>query len=250
MVCCLIWSLSHHEERNAMKSLPAMIVALLVVTLFQPPLASGLTVGQADTFEDGTTQNWVVGLLGAPHPAPPQNIPTGGPAGAGDNFLLLTAIGGSGAGNRLTVINATQWTGNFVAAGIDHITMAVNNLGSSDLALRLLFEDSMGGPPTNAAFSTDAVSVPSGSGWMPVVFPITPADLTAELGDVTAALTNSTIMRLYHSPAPGFPGPAVVASLGVDNITAAAVPVPVSALLFSSGLAAMLFRQRRKNSTE
>ncbi|MBM3727132.1 MAG: hypothetical protein FJW40_17130 [Acidobacteria bacterium] len=38
-----------------------------------------VSVGQIDTFEDGTTQNWLVGLLGAPHPAPPANM-AGGPA--------------------------------------------------------------------------------------------------------------------------------------------------------------------------
>ncbi|MFA4903356.1 MAG: hypothetical protein WC600_11520 [Desulfobaccales bacterium] len=228
-----------------MRSLRVMLWAILLIILFQAPPASGVTLGQVDNFEDGTTQNWVVGLLGAPHPAPPVNVATGGPAGAGDHYLLLTAIGGGGAGSRLTVINASQWTGDFIAAGIDLITMAVNNLGSTELALRLLFEDPTVGPPENIAFSTEAVIVPPGSGWISVLFPISPADLSAALGDVTTALTHATVMRLYHSSDPGFPGPAIAASLGVDNI--AAVPVPVTAILFGSGLVAMLFRQRWKN---
>ena len=72
---------------------------LVVLGLFSQ--ASGAVIGQVDNFEDGTTQGWVVGLLGAPSPAPPQNIPNGGPLGAGDNYLQLTSVGGSGAGNRL-----------------------------------------------------------------------------------------------------------------------------------------------------
>jgi hypothetical protein len=87
------------------------VTFLLVAMLIYPRLASPVTLGQIDTFEDGTTQNWLVGLLGAPHPAPPVNVPTGGPAGVDDNYLLLSAIGGVGAGNRLTAINVSQWGG-------------------------------------------------------------------------------------------------------------------------------------------
>lgn len=87
-----------------------------------------------------------------------------------DNYLLLTAVGGNGPGNRLTVINASQWAGDYLAAGITGIWMDVINLGNSDLALRLLLEDPLGGPPTNVAFSSDPIAVPTGSGWKPVKF--------------------------------------------------------------------------------
>ena len=39
--------------------------------LVAPLAASALTIGQVDTFESGTTQGWVVSLLGNPNPAPP-----------------------------------------------------------------------------------------------------------------------------------------------------------------------------------
>ena len=58
-----------------------MILPTLAVCLIQAPLASAITLDQVDNFEDGTTQGWLVGLLGAPHPAPPANIPDGGPLG-------------------------------------------------------------------------------------------------------------------------------------------------------------------------
>ena len=99
---------------------------LVVLGLFSQ--ASGAVIGQVDNFEDGTTQGWVVGLLGAPSPAPPQNIPNGGPLGAGDNYLQLTSVGGSGAGNRLVVINLAQWAGNYTAAGVTFIGMDLRNL--------------------------------------------------------------------------------------------------------------------------
>jgi len=215
-----------------------------LVLLLTWPMQSafGASVGQIDTFEDGTTNNWLVGLLGAPHPAPPVNVPTGGPGGVDDNYLLLTAVGGSGPGNRLTVINPVQWTGDFIAAGIGGISMDVNNLGDSDLSLRLHLSDPIAGPPANAAISTNAVFVPAGSGWMSVYFSLLPADLTAVAGDVNNALTNVTELRLFHSPAPGYPGPSVTASLGVDNITA--LPEPGGFVLLGSALTALLIRRR------
>ena len=149
-----------------MKIFGSLFCALLLLAGLLPVTpAAAVTLGQTDNFEDGTTQNWLVGLLGAPHPAPPENIPSGGPAGVDDNYLLLTAVGGNGPGNRLTVINASQWAGDYLAAGITGIWMDVNNFGNTDLALRLLVADPLGGPPTNVAFSTDPIVVPAGSGW-------------------------------------------------------------------------------------
>jgi hypothetical protein len=205
--------------------------------------------GQVDDFEDGTTQGWIVGGPGVIHPAPPLNT-LGGPGGAGDHFLMLTALGGNGPGSRLAVGNATQWAGNYVAAGITDIGMSVNNFSQSDLFLRLVFEDPAGGPPSNVAFSTLAVLVPGGSGWTDVVFPVLPGSLTAGLGSVVAALSNTTVLRLYHSEAPNAPNPffpiaPVTAQLGVDNVTALATPEPSSLALLAGGAAVVLARRRR-----
>jgi hypothetical protein len=129
--------------------------------------------------------------------------------------------------------------------------MDVINLGQTDLYLRLVFEDPSMGPPTNVAFSTNPVFLPAGSGWRSISFVITPGSLTAGLGSVTNALSGATAIRLYHSQTPGFPNPMfpidrVAGTLGVDNITASAVPEPATAFLLISGLAGIAIKLRKR----
>jgi hypothetical protein len=214
----------------------ARFAVILCATLTASREAPAAIIGQVDTFEDGTTQNWAIGLLGASHPAPPLNQPSGGPAGANDNYLQLTSIGAAGPGSRLAAINfMSQWAGDYTAVGIGAISMDVRNLGTSDLVLRLLLSDPSLDPPQNAVVST-SVLVPAGGGWTTITIPVTPESLTPLFGTVSSALANVTEVRLFHSPNTSFPGPPHAALLGVDNITAQAVPEPSTGVLFGGGL--------------
>lgn len=233
-----------------------LMTVLSLGSALAPVACHAVTLGQVDTFQDGTTQNWVINPLGLGTPPSivlPTNMATGGPSGAGDRFLQLTSIGGNAAGSRLVAVNINQWAGDYLAAGIGAITMDLNNFGATDLALRLLFENPTGGPPTDVAFSTAAVVVPAQGGWVHAVFPITVTSLTAETGSVADALSTATWIRIFHNPAPGFGGPfngppPVVALLGVDNITAvAAVPEPATGLLSGAGLVLSLMWRRRRH---
>ena len=60
--------------------------------------ANPIVLGQIDTFESLTTAGWRVGDPN--HPLPPVVV-AGGPAGASDHFLRLTALGGSGPGSAV-----------------------------------------------------------------------------------------------------------------------------------------------------
>src|SRR2546423_7118731 len=85
----------------------AITLACSLLVLAQS--ARAIVFGQVDTFEDGTTMNWANGA-----PGNLVNINTGGPGGAGDHYLQLSANGHLGVGGHLTTFNLQQWHGNFI----------------------------------------------------------------------------------------------------------------------------------------
>lgn len=234
---------------------PHLAVALLTacaLCALPATMLAQVQVGQRDTFEDGTTMGW---SAGPEHPAPPLNIATGGPAGAGDNFLFLTAIGGNGPGSRLSAINMAQWTGDYTAAGVGSISMDLFNFGPTDLYLRLLIADPVAGPPTNVAISSDAFFLAAGTDWTHAVFSFSPGALTPMLGTVDGALSDVRELRIFHNPDPFFGGPPgssppVLVNLGIDNITA--TPEPGTLLLCATGLVALaaVTRRRRRSRAD
>jgi PEP-CTERM motif len=230
-----------------MKRLLTTSILVAALSALGGRTATAIPIGP-DTFEDGTTNNWLVNLLGTGPTAPvPVNVPTGGPAGLDDAYMLLTSIGGLGEGSRLAVLNVAQWSGNYIANGVSAIKMDLLNVGSTDLSLRVLFEAVGPMGPTDVAASTNPVLLAAGSGWTSAVFPILPTDLTAVEGSVTNALSNTVAFRIFNSPTATFPPPPIVAQLGVDNIQA--VPEPASAFLLALGLGSLALRGRRRNNT-
>jgi hypothetical protein len=130
--------------------------------------ASGaVVVGRIDTFEDGTTMNWIVGAgpMGATSPVPPVNVGDGGPAGEGDAFLLLRSLGGDGPGSRLTAQNFAHWTGDYLGAQVAGISADVRNFGDTDVAMRLLILQLGPMGPVNMAISTAPVNIAAGAPW-------------------------------------------------------------------------------------
>ena len=220
------------------------IAAFLIAALFATQVAAAPIL--LDDFEDGTTQNWFAGggPVGGVPPVPPTNVPTGGPAGLERQLPLGHCDWRRRCREPAGRMNGTQWALDFIAAGITKIEMDVINLGTTELSLRLLFEDPIPGPPLNIAISDDPIVLAPGSGWTHVSFPITPAALIPLLGTEVAALSQATLVRLFHGDGDTFPPQPIVASLGVDNISAVAEPSTVMLLL--PAIALMRARGRRR----
>jgi hypothetical protein len=206
-------------------------VLAVVLALLAGP-ASAVSIGQSDTFQGGTS-GWG---SGAANPSPPTTVPGGGPAGANDPYLLVTATGTPGPGGKLVAISGPHWAGDYTSAGVTAIGVALNNFGPNALHLRLFIE----GPLSFAALSAAGVAVPAGSGWVHVVFPVAPDALVGAAGTALAGVVQ---FRLYHGTATSFPGADIAAQLGVDNITA--VPEPVSGAMLAAGLVLLAAAERR-----
>jgi len=226
-------------ENNNMKPFDcAVALGVAVIGLATAPTASAVTLGSQDTFEDGTTEGWRSGLA---HPVPPAVVADGGPSGSGDGYLQIVSLGGAGGGSRLVAIAGPQWTGDYLTAGVAGMSADVNNFGGTDVILRLHLAG-----PGGEAFSRETIELPSGSGWTRVLFSTTPDALSgATPGAASAVLANVTEVRLVHNPGVVFPGPAIAATIGIDNI--AAVPEPgtwATLALGLGGIGALLARRR------
>ncbi|HNO77947.1 MAG TPA: PEP-CTERM sorting domain-containing protein [Phycisphaerae bacterium] len=215
----------------------SMVVGAFATAMLLTAQANAtVTLGHVDDFQDGTTQSWAGG-------SGPTNIPTGGPAGAGDQYLQLSSTGTKPIGTK----NENQWIGDLTGAGITSIEADVANFGATDLELRVLaIESGFASQYT----STSTIVVPAGGNWIHVVFDLTTPNMTLVGGvtpDVATALSSVQTLLIRHQPgAPqGVAGsPSVVGQLGIDNITATPEPATLG-LLALGGIAALRRRSNR-----
>ena len=223
------------------------MVRLVGVTVFASALllwspAEAATVGQIDTFQSGTVEGWVAGggPVGQVPPVLPHVVLSGGPGGVGDAYLELQSSGGAGPGSRLTTFNILgQWADNYLTNGITAITMDLINLGTTDLTIRLEFENPFAGG--DFAVTTSGFTLAANSGWQKATFAIGLGSFTSLGGTIAGALAQTDVLRILHATGPNA-AEVVAGVLGVDNITA--VPEPGTILLSGLALATLALRKR------
>jgi hypothetical protein len=212
---------------------------LLAVGLLPAAGQAGPIVGQIDTFEDNTTQGWSIGTPPMPGPGftPPVIVPTGGPTGAGDHFMLLTADGVR-PGGRLTVFNRQQWAGDFLSAGVNAVDMDLKNLGTVPLTLSMRIAIKTNDTRTSTGYSsTTPFILPPDGQWHHAVFLLDPDNLTP-IGSpppLDTLLSNVAEFRILDSVRPALNGDVIDTKVGVDNIRALELPEPGSFALFLAG---------------
>jgi hypothetical protein len=226
-----------------MRKCNRIILAVSTMGLGLASTANASLVGQVDTFQDGSIDNWGGG-------ASPVNVTDGGPAGTGDHFLQITSSGGGGPGSKLTTFNRSQWLGDYTSPVIGSISMDLEDLGSSPLSIRVAFKDGTGSGAAGYA-STNAFSLPADSAWHHATFLLSGSAFTginSPAESFSTLLTSPAEFRIISSGSPALDGDVIAASLGVDNITAVSAPVPepatMSVLLTGAGV--MLGKRRRR----
>jgi len=217
----------------------SITLRFLAPFLLTPALAFGITNGQVDDFQSGTVQNWAEGN---PSPNPPTVVLNSGPLGAGDHALQDISNGTLGAGGRQVMFNQSQWTGDYVAAGVTGIELMIMVPSSSvPLDLRIAIRDG-----STDYGSTNAVPVAADNQWHLASFGLASGDMTLIGGvdSLNTVLSGVTELRILSANAgPALIGDSIASEMNIDNITA--VPEPCTASLVALG-ALMLGRARRR----
>ena len=208
---------------------PAALLCLLVVGVMSAPTARAIVNGQLDTFEDGTSEFWVNGFGNLA-------VAVGGPGGAGDHYLEIGGLGFPGPSSKLVGYNASQWTGNFIAAGVNAVEMDLKAIsidpisGISTLTIRIAFRSATGQLTSKGAsgyVSSVGATIPVDGQWHHVVFPLSslvPINSTNDgmpPAPLATFLTGPAEFRIMHLVSPNaLIGDNVKAVLGIDNIHA------------------------------
>jgi|GEM_PF-1644898 hypothetical protein len=212
-------------------------LAGIVAMLLTPTLTFGVTPGQTDTFQDGTTDFWTDGNLGDNVAV----IADGGPAGISDAFLQVSS-GAFGGSERLITFNDTQWIGDFAAAGVTAVEMDLKNFGSNDLPVRIAIRSAAGNSATPGYSSTTPFSLSADGAWHHAVFLLNDSSMTPinVPPPFAAMVTNVMDFRLLCSANPATMGDRMDAQIGVDNIKAIA-PVQILSPQLSNGIFSFAF---------
>ena len=141
---------------------------------------------------------------------------TGGPGGVNDKYLQVSS-GTFGGSARLITFNRTQWTGNYITAGVAGISMDLRNFGSSLIPIRIAIREGTGGATTPGYASAVAFALPPDGQWHTAFFSLDAAGLTPINSPQPLATDLANVMdfRLLSSALPSTIGDFMSGRFGV-----------------------------------
>jgi hypothetical protein len=190
----------------------------LAAALVLSPALADAAVLHTDDFSTLASQDWAGG-------ASPVYQPTGGPAGAGDSFLGISAIGS----NLAVRTDAARWTGDYgaIAANAVSVDLMVP-VSSAPLDVRVV----LFGEATFASRWTSAAAAPAPNDgvWRNYIFSLTEPDLVKVAGlfnysQIMAGVTR--FMLRYDPDPPSASGDVVSGELNIDNVRLFSVQSPI-----------------------
>ena len=198
----------HHKEDPASPIGPSLrslaACGSLGLALFVAPAVAQVTVGQIDQFDGITTDFWERG----------DNV---------DNQLVVTGDG-DGSQGRIVTFNVIQWSGDYLAAGVDTVRFQAENLGSQEpLVVRLAFGDQLNPATPGSTWYCSVAGfelLPGQSGTLS--FPIDPPAFVSVQGaaSVEDVMPDGRAMRILCNPEPSARGAIALGFLALDDIAA------------------------------
>ena len=191
--------------------LPTLGAALIAVSVWACGAGAGPAVGFTEDWPGLSLSGWLGGTQA-------DNPGSGGVGGAGDGFLRLSTPFQAQFGGFST---GPEYTGDWQAAGITHVIVSLNNLGTPD-PIEIHFGIGRDAHDLSPNFWQYNVGfIPPANTWKAFDVDLNSADFTRIFGTLTfaEALTNVKKIHLRHDLAPysQFPDP-VVGDVGIDRV--------------------------------
>ena len=164
-------------------------------------------------------------------------------AAPGASAATLGQVDDFANGAAQVAINPIRLAGNYLTQKVLGISANPINPGASDLSPRPSLADPASEPPTSSAVSIQAISSPSGSGSMNVVFATTAGAFIASNDSAANALAAFREVRNLQNLTAAFPGEVIAAPFSICNPSP--IPEPGTGLLLGLGLVALAARRRR-----
>lgn len=241
--------------KTLIRNWPLIGLCVMLCLFSARPANCNPVLGQIDSFQDGTAGTWQGGGQ-LTHPNASSVITDGGPTGPGDHYLQInSSINDANAAPRLLAISsvpATEWTGDFIHAGITAVSMDLLNPNpTTALTMRIAFRDgTTNSSPAYVTDNADAITLPASSGWTHVTFQINSSVMSTvgAPGDFTTFLENVQEFRIVDSATATYMGDQFTTNtfFGVDNIVA--VPEPSAFILSAMALSAVFVAHRQRRS--